>query len=65
VALLGLIGCGLAGLGLAGLVIYDRLLPPSNPDALRRELVVKIEEAGATWLALDDLWGRLETGEAV
>lgn len=60
-----LIGCGLAGLALAGLVAYDRLLPASSPDALRQELVAKIQGASTTWLALDALWGRLEAGEAV
>jgi hypothetical protein len=64
-ALIGLIGCGLMGLALAGLAAYDRLLPPSSPDALRSDLVASVEEARTTWLALDDLWGHLEAGEAI
>lgn len=53
------------GLALVGLVAYDRLLPPSSPDTLRSDLIARFEEARTAWLALDDLWGRLEAGEAI
>ncbi len=61
--LLGLAaGCGLLMLiGLAS----DRLAPPAPEAALRQELEGRTAEAQAAWAALDDLWGRLEAGQAV
>ena len=47
------------------LLVRDRLLAPSDPAALRADLIAKIEESATVWLDLDDLWGRLETGETV
>mgnify|MGYP005840952765 CR=1 FL=1 len=61
--LLGLaVGCGLLLLiGLAS----DRLAPPADESVLRRELEGRTAEAWAAWRALDDLWGRLEDGQAL
>ncbi len=56
-----LLCCG--GAALIGLIAYDRLLPPTDEVTLQIELREKTGEAQTVWLALDDLWGRLEEGQ--
>lgn len=65
--LLALIGLALVlCIGLAAaLLVADRLLPATDAAALETALREKAAEAGGVHAALDDLWGRLESGQAL
>ncbi len=65
--LLALIGLALAlcvGLA-AALLLIDRLLPATDAATLEAALRQKLVEAEAVHAGLDDLWRRLESGQAL
>lgn len=56
--------CGGVAGGVAILIARDQSGPPTDQAALRDELRTHLSAAQTAWDALDDLWGRLEAGQA-
>jgi len=55
--------CLVMALLLAAIIFNNWLAPPATADDLRRQLGDKVDEVGAVWFSLDDLWGRLAAGQ--